>query len=64
MANFKTGQLGWTNQDRVTFAKWLKAVCAFYAALALLVFAGLGVFVAGSGQTRTTAAITSAPNAR
>ncbi|MGP0091633.1 MAG: hypothetical protein ACLPKB_16970 [Xanthobacteraceae bacterium] len=55
---------GWTNEDQATFAKWFRAVCVFYGALVLLLFAGLGAYVADSGQTRATAAITSTPTAR
>lgn len=57
-------QLGWTTEDQATFAKWFKAICVFYGALALLLFAGLGAYVAESGQTRATVAITSTPAAR
>jgi hypothetical protein len=59
MRRLRPAQLGWTTEDRATFAKWFRAVCVFYGALALLLFAGLGAYVANSGQSRTMAAITS-----
>jgi hypothetical protein len=64
MRRLRPAQLGWTTEDQATFSKWFKAVCVFYGALALLLFAGLGAYVADSGQTRATAAITSTPTAR
>ena len=64
MRKLKLARLGWTTEDQTTYAKWFKAVCVFYGALVLLLFAGLGAYIADSGQTRTTAAITAAPTAR
>ncbi len=60
----RLAQLGWTTEDQATFAKWLRAVCIFYGALVLLLFAGLGAYVADSGQTKTTTAVASTPTAR
>jgi hypothetical protein len=64
MRKLRLARLGWTTEDQTTYAKWLKAVRVFYGALALLLFAGLGAYVADSGQTRATVAITSPPTAR
>jgi len=64
MRRLRPAQLGLTTEDQATFAKWLKAACVFYGALALLLFAGLGAYVANSGQTTTAAAVTSTPTGR
>jgi hypothetical protein len=64
MHSFRKAKSGWTTADQTTFAKWVKAVCVFYGALVLLLFAGLGVYVTDSAQTTTTAAVISAPTTR